>query len=51
MGMFKNVIAPGLMLTIASPLWAASGPFFFSPQYRFCCINKLYSVRLGFNLS
>ena len=28
MGMFKNVIAPGLMLTIASPLWAASGPFF-----------------------
>ena len=28
MGMFRNVIVPGLMLTIASPLWAASGPFF-----------------------
>ena len=26
--MFKNVIAPGLLLTIASPLWAASGSFF-----------------------
>ena len=28
MGMLKNIIAPGIMLTFASPVLAASGPFF-----------------------
>ena len=28
MGMLKNIIAPGIMLTFASPALAASGPFF-----------------------
>ena len=28
MGMLKNIIAAGIMLTFASPVLAASGPFF-----------------------
>ena len=28
MGMLKNIIVPGIMLTFASPVLAASGPFF-----------------------